>query len=114
MTALLEWLDAPREMVKAKDQQAGPRPTVEELDWMFQSASDRMEKGLRVEGMPQKTWQQRPRPAPAKERNGKAAKRWGAFWPGKAKIRKDKATESKGRGSLARFQFNTWKTVWTP
>jgi hypothetical protein len=38
MTALLEWLDAPREMVKASNQKAGPRPTVEELQWMFQTA----------------------------------------------------------------------------
>ena len=37
MTALLEWLDGPKEMVKAASQEAGPRPTVDELDWMFQS-----------------------------------------------------------------------------
>jgi hypothetical protein len=47
MTALLEWLDAPREMVKASNQKAGLRPTVEELQWMFQTAVHEREVSTR-------------------------------------------------------------------
>jgi hypothetical protein len=45
MTTLLQWLDGPKEMVKASSQRAGPRPTVEELDSVFQSARTRLASG---------------------------------------------------------------------
>jgi len=44
MTALLEWLDAPTEMVKAESQAAGPRPADKELEWMFRNAGAKKKK----------------------------------------------------------------------
>jgi len=55
MTALLEWLDAPTEMVKAESQAAGPRPTDKELEWMFRNAGAKKKERPRVGETPPKT-----------------------------------------------------------